>query len=32
MVKHRIHRVLVEDHGEILGLVSTLEILDALSA
>jgi CBS domain-containing protein len=32
MVNHRIHRVLVESEGKFVGLISTLEILDALSA
>ncbi len=32
MTKHRIHRVLVQRNGKYVGLISTLEILDALSA
>ena len=32
MHKHRIHRVLVQDHGKHVGLISTMEILAALSA
>ena len=32
MAKHRIHRVLVEDGGRFLGLLSTTEILEALCA
>lgn len=32
MVSHKIHRVLVEDEGKHVGLIGTLEILDALSA
>ena len=32
MSKHRIHRVLVEDSGRHVGLISTMEILDALNA
>ena len=32
MSKHRIHRVLVEDGGRHVGLISTMEILDALNA
>jgi CBS domain-containing protein len=32
MAKHRIHRVLVEERGRFLGILSTLEILNALSA
>ncbi len=32
MVKHRVHRLLVEEGGKYVGLISTLEILDALSS
>ena len=32
MSKHRIHRVLVEEEGRHVGLISTMEILDALNA
>jgi CBS domain-containing protein len=32
MAKHRIHRVLVEENGRFLGLLSTTELLEALSA
>lgn len=32
MVEHRIHRLLVVDGGKHVGLISTLEILNALSA
>ncbi len=32
MTKHRIHRVLVEEGGRHVGLISTMEILDALNA
>ena len=32
MAKHKIHRVLVEDAGKHVGLVSTMEILEAMSA
>jgi len=31
MSKHRIHRVLVEEDGRHVGLISTMEILDALN-
>jgi len=31
MVKHRVHRVLVEEDDKYIGLISTMEILDALS-
>jgi CBS domain-containing protein len=32
MTTHKVHRLLVEDGGRYVGLVSTLEILDALGA
>lgn len=32
MCEHRIHRVLVAENGRHVGLISTMEILDALSA
>jgi len=32
MVEHRVHRLLVEEGGKYVGLISTLEILDALSS
>lgn len=32
MVKYKIHRVLVQDNGNYVGLISTMEILDSLSA
>jgi len=32
MSKHRIHRVLVQENGKHVGLISTMEILDALNA
>jgi CBS domain-containing protein len=32
MVKHRIHRVLVQETGKYVGLISTMELLKALSA
>ena len=32
MVKHRIHRVLVEEAGHHVGLISTMEVLAALDA
>ena len=32
MVRHRVHRVLVEEGGKYIGLISTMEILDSLSA
>ena len=32
MVKHRVHRLLVEEDGKYIGLISTMEILDSLSA
>lgn len=32
MCKHKVHRVLVEDDGRLLGLISTLDILEALRA
>lgn len=32
MAKHRIHRVLVQDAGRHVGLISTMEILNALGA
>ncbi len=32
MVGHRVHRLLVEEGGKYIGLISTMEILDALSA
>jgi CBS domain-containing protein len=32
MAEHRIHRVLVTDNARCVGLISTLEILDALAA
>ena len=31
MSKHRIHRVLVEENGRHVGLISTMEIMDALN-
>jgi CBS domain-containing protein len=31
MAKHKIHRVLVQEHGRYVGLISTLEILEALA-
>ena len=31
MVKHRVHRILVEEDGKYIGLISTMEILDALT-
>jgi CBS domain-containing protein len=31
MVRHRIHRVLVEEQGKCVGLISTMEILRALA-
>jgi CBS domain-containing protein len=32
MVEHKVHRVLVKEDGRYVGLISTLEILDALGA
>jgi CBS domain-containing protein len=32
MTKHRIHRVLVQENGKYLGLITTMEILEALGA
>ncbi len=32
LCKHKVHRVLVEEQGRLVGLVSTLDILDALRA
>ena len=32
MVKYKVHRVLVQDNGNYVGLISTMEILDSLSA
>ncbi|MDJ0522887.1 MAG: CBS domain-containing protein [Planctomycetota bacterium] len=32
MVRHRVHRLLVEEGGKYIGLISTMEILDSLSA
>ena len=32
MVAHKVHRLLVQEHGKYIGLVSTMEILDSLSA
>jgi CBS-domain-containing membrane protein len=32
MTKHRVHRVLVQDAGKTVGLISTMEILDCLGA
>lgn len=32
MTSHRIHRVLVQEDGKYVGLISTLEVLDVLSA
>ena len=32
MTKHRIHRVLVQENGRHVGLISTMEILSALNA
>lgn len=32
MARHRVHRVLVEDEGRHVGLISTMEILECLSA
>lgn len=32
MCKHKVHRVLVEEAGRLLGLISTLDILEALRA
>jgi CBS domain-containing protein len=32
MFKHRVHRVLVQEDGKYVGLISTMEILDSLSA
>ncbi len=32
MTSHRIHRVLVQEGGKYVGLISTLEVLDVLSA
>ena len=32
MAKHRIHRVLVQQDGRYVGLISTMEIIDSLSA
>jgi CBS domain-containing protein len=32
MTRHRIHRVLVEENGKHIGLISTLEVLEALGA
>lgn len=32
MLKHKIHRVLVEEEGRYAGILSTVEILDALSS
>lgn len=32
MAKHRIHRIFVQGNNQYLGLISTMEILDALSA
>jgi CBS domain-containing protein len=31
MVKHKIHRLLVQENGKYVGLISTMEILDSLS-
>ena len=31
MVKHKVHRVLVQEDGKYVGLISTMEILDSLS-
>ena len=31
MVKHKVHRLLVQEDGKYIGLVSTMEILDSLS-
>lgn len=32
MVEHRVHRVLVAENGKYVGLISTMEIIDSLSA
>ena len=32
MVEHKVHRLLVQEGGKYIGLVSTMEILDSLSA
>lgn len=32
LCKHKVHRVLVEEQGRLVGLISTLDILDALRA
>ena len=32
MVKHNVHRVLVQDDGKYVGLISTMEILDSLGS
>ena len=32
MVKHKVHRLLVQEDGKYIGLVSTMEILDSLSS
>ncbi len=32
MMEHKVHRVLVQEDGRYVGLISTMEILSALSA
>jgi signal-transduction protein with cAMP-binding, CBS, and nucleotidyltransferase domain len=32
LCRHKVHRVLVEEQGRLVGLISTIDILDALRA